>query len=285
MYRAESAHTHKWEAAPDRGRFPQEELMKERRRVLRLMLFILGSFSFGWVLGVGLQELGHAAAMWLTGGMVERITLSPFSWSITYYGSTPQYPNFTTGSGLVLGTLFGLVILLSIRKQAAPYLVPFLFMGVTPMLQGGGYYLLDIYIFKRGDAARLIDAGVPQPAVIGAGVLALILGVYVLVRSIHRLGITPQDTFFQRCLIFGGGVVPYFTLSLIYTLVNQPWDAVQDALTIAIAAGLIALVAGLSLRSLPSERRESVVIEGHHVIYALVLGTAAVVTPYLVFAG
>lgn len=150
--------------------------MTERRRTLRLILFILGSFSFGSVLGTVLHELGHAVAMWLMGGVVERITISPYSWSYTFYGGTPLYPNVATWAGLVLGSLFGLVILWSIRKHSSPYLTPFMFIGVTTMLEDGGYYLLSIYVSKRGDAAHLIASGVPQPVVVAVAGLALILG-------------------------------------------------------------------------------------------------------------
>ena len=95
--------------------------MKEKNRLLKLSLFIFGSFSFGWILGTVLHELGHAVAMWVTGGIVDGITINPFSWSYAYYGSAPAYPNFTTWSGVLLGSLFGLIILLTIRKKSSPW--------------------------------------------------------------------------------------------------------------------------------------------------------------------
>jgi len=150
--------------------------MKNSHRPLVLSIFIFGSSAFGWVFGTGLHELGHAVSMWITGGVVNRITLTPFSWSYTYYGSPPKYPQFTTWSGVLLGSFFGLLILLWIRNKNSPYFVPFLYLGIAPMLQSGGYYFIDTFITKRGDAASLIQAGVPIYYVLGAGLALAFLG-------------------------------------------------------------------------------------------------------------
>jgi Peptidase M50B-like len=74
-----------------------------KHRILKLSIFLFGSFSFSWVLGTVFHELGYAIAMWVTGGKVSRITINPFSWSYTYYASSPRYPAFSSWAGMLLG--------------------------------------------------------------------------------------------------------------------------------------------------------------------------------------
>jgi hypothetical protein len=259
--------------------------MRKAEQLLKRSLFIFGSFSCGWVLGIILHELGHAVSMWITGGVVDRITISPFSWSYTYYGSVPKYPNFTTWSGILIGSLFGLVILLAIARRPTPYLVPLVFTGVTPMLQGGGYYLIDTFISKEGDAASLIESGIPMTVVLGAAILIATMGVFFVIRFIYWNGIDPGDKISQRALTLVLGMVPYFVLALIYGLVYEPEDILQKVLAIGMVSMFAVFLALVSMRYPKMEERKPLVrIEWHHVLYAMGLGIAAMVVPYLGFA-
>ncbi len=258
--------------------------MKKTQRFAKLSLFIFGSFSFGWILGIVLHELGHAVAMWLTGGIVDRITITPFSWSYTYYGSTPKYPQFTTWSGTLLGSLFGAIILLISSKKATPYVVPFLFMGVSPMLNGGGYYVIDPFISKRGDPTSLVRSGVPMYIVLGVGILLLALGAYLVVRYIHWSGIEQQDSLQERLIIFGSGILPYFVLAMLYSMVFEPDDMMQSVIVILMVLLFVVLVAFVSSKYPKlAKNRLSVKITRGHVMYASVLGVLAIVVPHLIF--
>jgi small basic protein len=258
--------------------------MQGVQRFVKRALFVFGSFSFGWVLGIVLHELGHALAMWLTGGIVERITITPFSWPYTYYGSAPRYPQFTTWAGLLIGSALGLVVVFGVRKRTTPYLLPFLFAGLAPMLNGGGYYLVDTFVSKQGDATDLIRAGVPEYVVIGAGILFLAVGAGFVIRYAYRLGLTPREAFLERALLLASGVLPFFVLSLIYTSAVEPEDLMTGVLAIAIASFFVVLVAWASLKYANPDRAATEV-EWVHALYAALLGLAAIVVPHVIFAG
>jgi len=259
--------------------------MINSKRIVKLTLFSSGSFSFGWILGIVLHELGHAVAMWITGGIVNRITITPFSWSYTYYGSIPKYPQFTTWAGALLGSLFGLIVLFLIRKKATPYSVPFLYLGIAPMLHGGGYYLLDTFVTKRGDASNLIRSGVPIIVVLAVGFLLAVGGIFFLIKYFYWNGLSPRDTFLHRCIVFGIGVMAYFLLGLIFSVVLEPENVMQDVIAIvslivfAIFVGFVSIkIPQIEKFQLPSK------VQWRHVAYAIMLGVLAIVVPHLFFA-
>ena len=259
--------------------------MNNSKRIIKLVLFTSGSFSFAWVLGIVLHELGHAVAMWTTGGIVDRITITPFSWSYTYYGSTPKYPQFTTWSGALLGSLFGLIILFIIRNKPTPYSVPFLYLGIAPMLHGGGYYLLDTFVTKRGDAASLIRSGVPISVVLAVGFFLAVIGIFFLIKYFYWNGLSPRDTFPQRCIVFGIGIIAYFVLGLIYSIVLEPESLMQDVIANVLLI-LFAIFAGFVSMKIPQIEKYQLAskVQWHHVAYAIVLGSLAIVIPHLFFA-
>jgi hypothetical protein len=259
--------------------------MSEDRHPARVPLFAFGSFSSGWVIGIVLHELGHAVAMWMMGGSVERITINPLGWSYTYYATTPKYPNFATWSGVLFGSLFGLMILASIGKRPGPYVGPLFIAGVSPMLNGGAYYLIDAFVSRKGDAASLILSGVPRYLVLGAGVLFLGIGVYLVLRHIHWIGIRPRDSWARRMAILGSGVLPYFVLSLAYAIVWEPEDTLSGVVSVAMAGLFAGLISFASIRCPRFEKnRLSTGIKTRHVVYAVVLGVSTIGVPYVLFS-
>ena len=257
--------------------------MKEVRQFVKLSIFIFGSFSFGWVFGIVLHELGHAIAMWVTGGIVDRITIAPFSWSYTYYESTPKYPQLTTWSGVLIGAAIGLIVLLGIRKNTTPYLIPFIFLGFSPLLNGGGYYIVDTFISNQGDAFSLLQSGVPKYVVLGVGLLLLAMGVYVVIINVHRVGITPKDTFIQRAVLFGSGILPYFMMKTIYAIIKNP-KGVPDAVAAIIIVFFIVVLVSWAAPKYLNQGKIPETIEWYHAIYATLLGVSAIVVPQMIFA-
>lgn len=255
--------------------------MRSREHVARRGLFMLGSFTFGWVLGTVFHELGHAVAMWVTGGVVEKITINALSWSYTYYDGPPKYPIFTSWSGLLIGSLQGVILLLIIRNSTSPYLVPFFFASVSPMLSGGAYYIIDVFFWQVGDGASLIRSGVPVAVVLASGLLVLVLGLFLLLRQLSVVGLTVQDTYGDRFAILGLGILPYVGLYLTYAVLYVPRDVQGIAFAFVLAMVSVAVVAHFSRSGLV---RDLVVrIAWRHVVYADLLGAAAIVIPFLIF--
>ncbi len=116
--------------SPDRG-FDYRPMSHQQRCLMpvqnlmlgmRKSLFLLGSFSIGYNLAMAIHELGHALAMWATGGSVARIRLNPFSWSYTYYGSSPACPVLTA----LTSTDGALARLKILEGGVGPYLIAML---------------------------------------------------------------------------------------------------------------------------------------------------------------
>jgi hypothetical protein len=254
------------------------------QRIVKLPLFLFGSFTFGWTLGTVFHELGHAISMWITGGTVSRITINPFSWSYTYYGTSPRFPAFTTWSGVVLGSVLGLLLLFIVTRKHSPYFFPFVLASVAPILNGGGYYLVDILVSHRGDASSLLQSGTPKFVLLGAAVFWLILGLYLVIRLINLSGVKPEDPFINRMVIFGFGILPYFQLSALYSMIYTPEDTLQEIVSIVLVVILVLVLAFASIKMHQRQKATLVAtVEWKHVAYALVLGFAAIVIPFLIF--
>jgi hypothetical protein len=155
---------------------------------------------------------------------------------------------------------------------------------VAPLLNGGGYYLVNTFNSTKGDAFSLLQAGVPKYVVLGAASILLLIGIYFTIRLVHRIGIRPQDPFVTRLALLGAGVLPYFFLSLIYSIRFAREDLPADAAALVMVSCFVVLVAWVSLKSLQRDTI-SANIEWKHTIFAAGLGLAALALPYLLFAG
>ena len=178
----------------------------------------------------------------------------------------------------------GLLVLLSLRKWTTPYLVPLFFLGLAPLLNGGGYYLVDTFITKKGDATALLRAGTPKYMILGAGLIFLATGLYLAIRLVKRLGITRQDTFLKRAALLGAGILPYFALALIYAIKNEEKDLLAALCSLPMTACVVIVIAWASQKYL-KQNEASVNIEWRHAIFAVCLGVLAIVLPHLIFAG
>ena len=152
-----------------------------------------------------------------------------------------------------------------------------------PLLNGGGYYLVDTFISTQGDAFSLLQAGVPKYVILGVGSTLLAIGIYGTIQLVHRVGIRPQDTFMERVILLGYGILPHFFLTLIYAILYAREDILTYSSALVMAACFIVLVAWASLKSLKRDQI-SATIEWKHTIFAAGLGLAAMTVPYLLFA-
>ena len=255
-----------------------------KSHIIKLSLFLFGSFSFGWVLGTVFHELGHAISVWVTGGRISHITINPFSWSYTYYASSPRFPAFSSWAGMLLGSGIGLILLFIVTRRHTPFLFPFVLAGALPILKDGGYYLVDILIGYKGDATDLVQLGIPKYIVLAVGVLWLILGLYLLISLINLSGVRPDEPFTNRLVLFGFGILPYFQLSAIYTMIYAKEDIVLEIVTILLVVALVIVVSFASSKLSRRKKEDSrTVIEWRHTTYALFLGIMAIVIPFLIF--
>ena len=248
----------------------------------RSSIFLFGSFSFAWVLFVTIHELGHAIAMWTTGGIVEKITINPFSWSYTYYGSSPKYPIFTSAAGAGFGILIGTLLVFLTYRKLNLYLMPIWLIGAVSFLHSGAYYIFDILFDVGGDASRLLSLGVSNSFLLGLSILALISGSVLFLRLVPMFGLTPKDNFLMRFFVLGFGIIPYFLLAVFYALIFNPNDIFLRSSSFFATVFFILIVSGISMRypNLTDSQRETN-ISNFHISYAMILGILALTMPYL----
>jgi hypothetical protein len=123
-------------------------------------LLLIGSFlPFCWLAMMGVHELGHVAAAWLTGGSVIKVVVHPLSFSRTDVAPNPHALVVVWG-GPLLGVLLPLALWSAWRAARAPaaYLLRF-FAGVC--LIANGFYLGLGSFGAVGDAGVMLHLGTP----------------------------------------------------------------------------------------------------------------------------
>ncbi len=209
---------------------------------LKKSLMLLGAFSFGYNAAHAIHELGHALAMWATGGSVTRITLHPFSWSKISYGASPTCPLLTAWAGVVFASSCGLLLLVVIRPWRGAWTVPLAMMGLCTLVVNGLYLTGDSLFLAGGDATCLVLHGTPRSFVLltGVGLTALGLAVGHLLNP--RFGLTATDGVVSRIAILVGGIGSYLIAMLVYQVF---WGKSEITLWLAwIITGLLILAGG-----------------------------------------
>lgn len=219
---------------------------------LKKSLMLLGAFSFGYNAATAIHELGHALALWTTGGSVTRITLHPFSWSYTYYGSPPTCPLLTAWAGVLFSSSLGLLLLIVIRPRRGAWTVPLALMGLCTLMVNGLYLIMDSVFLAGGDATTIIAHGTPRAVVLVIGVGLAALGLVVGYLLLPRLGLTATDGVVSRVAVLEGGVGPYLIAMLVYQVW---WRQSEIGLWLAYVLTGVLILACLAIGSWFIEKR------------------------------
>ena len=213
---------------------------------LRKSLLLLGAFSIGYNAHAVLHELGHALAMWAIGGSVARITLNPFSWSYTYYGSAPTHPLFTAWAGVAFSSTVGLLLLASIRTCRHVWTVPLAITGICALVVNGVYLTVDSIFLAGGDATLIVDENMPRLFVLSVGIGLIALGLVVWHIQLPRIGLATADGALARIAILEGGIAPYLIAMLVYQVC---WNQDEIVLGLAYVITGLTILAGVAVGS------------------------------------
>jgi hypothetical protein len=151
---------------------------------------------------------------------VERITLNPFSWSYTHYASTPTYPIFTSWAGVILGTVFAILLLVIAGLFRNQYLrLLLVVINVVAGAQNGLYAIVDSLVLGGGDATDLIELGASKFLMIGIGTLLVGSSILLAVLALRFVVFQPNDSLSKRVLILEAGLLPYLMGIVVYQVI------------------------------------------------------------------
>ena len=184
-------------------------------------LLLLGSVALSYNLSTLVHELGHVFAALLTDGSVEAIVIHPFSWSYSFSYSENELLH--SAGGVLLGSLFGIVIFFGLRRCSKAGLLHLLLLGPFPLIENGEYLIVDTLMQSGGDAISLAALGVPRFIILVAGLILLIAGLIMAYSIARRTGLL-AGKLPLRLLSLAGGILPYLFAMVAYAWLYKPTE-------------------------------------------------------------
>jgi|ERR1043166_148892 hypothetical protein len=149
---------------------------------MKLALYVLGSFAFGYNAANILHECGHLLSGILSGGRALGLTSHPFSWSMARVADC-RHPQFMTWGGILWSGLLGLIIFIFSYPSRSIVLFPILLTSSLLILVNGVYFTTGTLI-RAGDPADLMEYGVGAPVLLVIGCACLLAGSYAAFMSV-----------------------------------------------------------------------------------------------------
>lgn len=223
-------------------------MSSRNRNLLKSILLLFGSYVFARYLSTFIHEHGHAIAVWVTGGIVNRIIFTPFSGSCVIHFRTPaDCENFVTWSGPLLAVFVGLLLVIIIWRWRRPSLMPVLLTGVAACIHNGFSLIFSCLSETSGDANNLVTfGGTPKAVVLAVGFPMFLIGVFLFIKYLPMFGLQSRDGFKRRILVIGPGLFPYLIATLIYNWQYNVKEFGLWAVKLTISAFLILLLTALS---------------------------------------
>lgn len=139
-----------------------------------------------WLAMMAIHEVGHVLHAWLSGGVVESVSVPLWGFSYTRLASNPA-PGFVASGAAIWGAALPLFAWGAARHTRYRYLVLTLQLFAGWCLIANGVYLATALHEPVGDVADLRRAGAPLLAVGLIGVVSCIAGFIMW----HRLRLVP----------------------------------------------------------------------------------------------
>ena len=193
------------------------------------MLLLLGSFTFVFLLGEAVHELGHFLAHRAYGVEVG-IRLDPFGGSRILHGSNAPVEiwGITSLAGPLFNVLVGITVSLILWRKRNPWLLPLVLWGPVALVQEGVTFSLGM-LTPGGDAQLIIDWGVPTAVILGLGILCLLLGIAWIGGLLPLVNLSPSDSFLRKFAIVAGGMLSFMVLRLLGSLLSAPGLLIENA--------------------------------------------------------
>jgi hypothetical protein len=148
------------------------------------VLLIVSTAGFSWLGTQAVHELGHVAALGMTGGSVDYVILHPLAISYTHPAVNP-HPLPVAWGGVVCGALLPLAAHLLLRRvgrgkalAARPHAYLSAFFAGSSLVANGAYLAGDAVV-RGGDARDLIALGSPPWLLVLLGLPMIALGLFL----------------------------------------------------------------------------------------------------------
>jgi len=262
---------------------------EQRMLVLKKSLMLLGAFAFGFNAAHAIHELGHALAMWATGGSVTHVVLQPFSWSKIFYGAPSAFPLLVEWAGAVFASVCGLLLLWVIRPWRGVWTVPLAMTGLCTLVVNGIYLTVDGLLLAGGDATHIILHGTPRFFVVLAGVCLIVLGLVVGYLLLPRIGLAATDGLVPRIVILEAGIGSYLVVMLMY---HVCWNQGEIGIWLGFIVPGLLILAGSAVGSrfvetwwAPASRYSAPAPSWSTALICLAVGVAVVLAELMVGGG
>ena len=222
----------------------------------RMMVLVMGASVFAYLFGVVVHEFGHSVGAAIVDVPVEGIVLHPFGLSYNDYGDIRGVSRLRLGvesaAGPVLNLFAGVGVSLVVWGRRSARWLPVVMWGPLALVQEGVAMIIGLvdYPDVESDWVRVMNAGVP-PAMIGLAVAVLLVaGSVWLLLLMPLAGISAEDPYWTKLLVFLAGVPLLLLGAVVYLGVigssgSSPAGMVQQNRSIALGAS-VGLVASLS---------------------------------------
>ncbi len=182
------------------------------------LLTVLGIFVFSYNLGNLIHESGHALNAVLSGGSVNRITLSPLSWC--YASTSGGNRMFVVCGGFLWQTALPTVILVLLWCFKSRLSLWALFLALVSFAPSGIYMIIGA-VAGIGDGGRLIKYGIPPFVLLTVGSILLLCCLPLALPLGPFLGVGRKQTSFVSTLLVLLPIQMYLFTMMIYNVVKN----------------------------------------------------------------
>ena len=232
--------------------------MVRRSDQLKIILLLMGSFTFAFLLGEMVHEWGHFLAHRYYGHQGISIHLDPFGGSRNLgVGPMPLHElGITTAAGPGLNLVAGILMTALFIKFKSPGFLSLVLWGPIALIQEGVNLSLGL-LSPGSDAQWLVQWGIPKVALIFLGAFFILVGTALISRILIRIREIKGMRFTRRLTLIFFGLGFLIILRALISSFQSPQAALENCIPLIFALILAVIIAGAQKTSRILEREYS----------------------------
>ena len=211
--------------------------------MIRKTILLAGAFTFAFLLGEMVHELGHYFSHMAYGNDNIGVHLDPFGGShITGVSTLPlKIMAATSAAGPLFNLLLGCACTFLLWKFRRPALLPFLLWGPVALVQEGVTFSLGT-LTPGGDAAWIIAAGIPQPLILTTGILLFVTGITGVALLLPTILPEEDRSFWRDLLIVLLGMCTLMLARSAHSFLAAPESTMENLIPLIFSLVLATIV-------------------------------------------